>query len=46
VRIISAVGNYGESFENHLGEGSRLKLARGPNELWSKGGIQYSPPFR
>ena len=26
VRIISAVGNYGESFENHLGEGSRLKL--------------------
>jgi general L-amino acid transport system substrate-binding protein len=46
VRVISAVGNYGESFEHHLGEGSRLKLARGPNELWSKGGIQYSPPFR
>ena len=29
-----------------LGEGSRLKLARGPNELWNRGGIQYSPPFR
>jgi general L-amino acid transport system substrate-binding protein len=46
VRIISAVGNYGESFEQHLGESSRLKLSRGPNELWNKGGIQYSPPFR
>jgi general L-amino acid transport system substrate-binding protein len=46
VRIVAAVGNYGESFERHLGMKSRLRLARGPNELWSKGGIQYSPPFR
>jgi general L-amino acid transport system substrate-binding protein len=46
VRIISAVGNYGESFERHLGAKSRLRLARGPNELWNKGGIQYAPPFR
>jgi general L-amino acid transport system substrate-binding protein len=46
VRIVAAVGNYGESFERHLGMKSRLRLARGPNELWSKGGIQYAPPFR
>ncbi|WP_332685570.1 amino acid ABC transporter substrate-binding protein [Bosea sp. (in: a-proteobacteria)] len=46
VRVIAAVGNYGESFERHLGAKSRLHLARGPNELWSRGGIQYSPPFR
>ena len=46
VRIISAVGNYGESFERHLGKSSRMQLARGPNALWSEGGLQYSPPFR
>jgi general L-amino acid transport system substrate-binding protein len=46
VRIIAAVGNYGESFERHLGKTSRMRLARGPNELWTKGGLQYSPPFR
>ncbi len=46
VRAISAVGNYGESFERHLGKKSRLHLARGPNALWNQGGIQYSPPFR
>ncbi|WP_439495616.1 amino acid ABC transporter substrate-binding protein [Bosea sp. (in: a-proteobacteria)] len=46
VRIIAAVGNYGESFERHLGKASRMRLARGPNELWTKGGLQYSPPFR
>jgi len=46
VRIIRAVGNYGESFERHLGQQSRLQLARGPNALWTMGGLQYSPPFR
>jgi general L-amino acid transport system substrate-binding protein len=46
VRIIAAVGNYGESFERNLGMSSRLKLQRGPNALWTQGGLQYSPPFR
>ena len=46
VRIIRTVGNYGESFERHLGSGSRLRLARGANALWTQGGLQYSPPFR
>jgi general L-amino acid transport system substrate-binding protein len=46
VRIIKTVGNYGESFERHLGRGSRLALPRGVNNLWTKGGLQYSPPFR
>lgn len=46
VRIIKTVGNYGESFERHLGEKSRLALPRGVNNLWTKGGLQYSPPFR
>jgi general L-amino acid transport system substrate-binding protein len=46
VRIIASTGNYGESFERHLGQGSLLKLQRGPNALWTQGGLQYSPPFR
>jgi general L-amino acid transport system substrate-binding protein len=46
VRIIRHVGNYGESFERHLGQGSQLKIARGLNALWTKGGLQYAPPIR
>jgi general L-amino acid transport system substrate-binding protein len=41
--IIKQVGNYGESFTRNIGP---LGIARGPNELWTKGGLQYSPPFR
>nr|WP_316654013.1 amino acid ABC transporter substrate-binding protein [uncultured Gellertiella sp.] len=44
--IIKAVGNYGESFDRNVGEGSKLKIARGLNNLWSKGGLQYAPPIR
>ncbi|MGA2128991.1 MAG: amino acid ABC transporter substrate-binding protein [Xanthobacteraceae bacterium] len=46
VRIIKGVGNYGESFERNLGQGSQLKIARGLNALWTKGGLQYAPPIR
>lgn len=46
VRMIATVGNYGETFERHLGKTSPLKLERGPNALWTNGGLQYSPPFR
>jgi general L-amino acid transport system substrate-binding protein len=45
-RIIKHVGNYGESFERNVGMGSRLKIARGQNALWTKGGLQYAPPIR
>ena len=43
---IKAVGNYGETFERNIGSGSNLKIARGLNALWNKGGIQYAPPVR
>src|SRR5215207_3468045 len=46
VRIIRHVGNYGESFERNVGQGSQLKIARGLNALWNKGGLQYAPPIR
>jgi general L-amino acid transport system substrate-binding protein len=44
--IVKQVGNYGESFERNVGMGSKLKIARGLNQLWTKGGIQYAPPIR
>jgi general L-amino acid transport system substrate-binding protein len=46
VKIVKTLGNYGEIYERNVGSGSRLKIARGLNNLWSKGGIQYAPPFR
>jgi general L-amino acid transport system substrate-binding protein len=46
VNIVKAVGNYGESFERNLGQGSPLKIKRGLNQLWNKGGILYAPPIR
>jgi general L-amino acid transport system substrate-binding protein len=44
--IVKQVGNYGESFERNVGMGSPLKIARGLNALWTKGGLQYAPPIR
>lgn len=44
--IIRGVGNYGESFERNVGIGSPLKIARGLNALWTKGGLQYAMPIR
>jgi general L-amino acid transport system substrate-binding protein len=45
-RIVKLVGNYGEVFDRNLGEGSRLKIKRGMNSLWSKGGLLYAPAIR
>jgi len=43
---IKQVGNYGESYERTVGMGSPLKLQRGPNALWTKGGLLFTPPFQ
>ena len=43
---IKAVGNYGEIFERNVGPKSALKLPRGANNLWNKGGLLYAPPVR
>jgi general L-amino acid transport system substrate-binding protein len=45
-RIVKLVGNYGEVFDRNVGPGSPLKISRGLNALWNKGGIQYAPPLR
>jgi general L-amino acid transport system substrate-binding protein len=44
--IVKQVGNYGESFDRHVGAGSLLKIDRGVNKLWTQGGLQYAPPIR
>ena len=46
VRVIKAVGNYGEVFDRNVGAHSKLGIPRGLNELWNNGGIQYAPPIR
>src|SRR5215510_14994762 len=47
--LVSAVksgGNYGELFERNVGASSPLKLSRGLNGLWTKGGLMYAIPFK
>jgi general L-amino acid transport system substrate-binding protein len=44
--IIRQAGNYGESFDRNVGAGSALKLERGENALWTRGGLMYAIPFR
>lgn len=45
-QVIKQVGNYGEIFEKNVGKPSPLKISRGLNALWNKGGLQYAPPIR
>jgi general L-amino acid transport system substrate-binding protein len=46
VNVVKALGNYGEIFERTIGANSPLKISRGVNNLWNKGGLQYAPPIR
>jgi general L-amino acid transport system substrate-binding protein len=45
VDVISAVGNYGEIYDRAFGPDTAINLERGPNSLWTEGGLMYSPPF-
>ena len=45
-RAIKATGNYGEIFERNVGPKSAIKLPRGVNNQWNKGGLMYAPPIR
>jgi general L-amino acid transport system substrate-binding protein len=46
LQVIKAGGNYGEIFERNVGQSSPLKLNRGLNATWSKGGLMYAIPFK
>jgi general L-amino acid transport system substrate-binding protein len=43
-RVIKHVGNYGEIYDRNIGK--PFNLDRGLNNLWTEGGLLYSPPFR
>ena len=43
-QVVKQVGNYGEIYERNIGQ--PLGLERGLNNLWTEGGLLYSPPFR
>jgi general L-amino acid transport system substrate-binding protein len=40
---IKQVGNYGEMYDRSI---TPEGLARGPNALWTHGGLQFAPPLR
>jgi general L-amino acid transport system substrate-binding protein len=44
--IVKQLGNYGEMFDRNLGEGSALKIDRGPNKLFSDGGLMFPMAFQ
>jgi general L-amino acid transport system substrate-binding protein len=46
VDVITAVGNYGEIYDRNLGPGTPFELERGPNALWTEGGLMYAMPYR
>ena len=46
VKVISQVGNYGEIYDRHLGPDTVFNLERGLNDVYTNGGLMYSPPFR
>lgn len=43
VRVIKAVGNYGEMYQRNIGP---LGIERGQNALWKNDGLMYAPPLR
>jgi len=44
--LVKQVGNYGEVFDRNVGKDSPLKLERGLNDLWTRGGLMYAMPVR
>jgi len=48
-QIVKQVGNYDEMYERSMGDGPLgigIGRAGSQNDLWTRGGLQYSPPFR
>jgi general L-amino acid transport system substrate-binding protein len=45
LRIIKQVGNYGESYKRNIADTGILP-DRGPNNIWTQGGLLYTPQAR
>ena len=46
VQMVTQVGNYGEIFNRNVGPDTPLRLERGVNDLWTRGGLMYAMPVR
>lgn len=46
VKVLKAVGNYGEIYDRNLGPSTPINLPRGVNKPWTQGGLLYAPPYR
>lgn len=44
--VVRAIGNYAELYDRHFGPQTGAALLRGPNALWSNGGLLYAAPVR
>lgn len=44
--IVKQLGNYGEMFDRNVGKDSPLKLERGPNRLFTDGGLMFPMAFQ
>jgi general L-amino acid transport system substrate-binding protein len=44
-RIMKDVGNYGENYDAYFGDKGGLGLPRGMNNLYSKGGLMWTPTW-
>ena len=45
-QVIKQVGNYGQIYNRNLGPDTPFNVPRGLNDLYTNGGLLYSPPFR
>lgn len=46
LNAVRAIGNYGEMYDRHFGPNTPIAMPRAQNELWTRGGLLYAPPFR
>lgn len=46
VKVIKAVGNFGEFYDRNLGKDSALQVPRGMNALWRDGGAMVAPGWQ
>ena len=45
-QVVKQVGNYGEIYNRNLGPDTPFNVPRGLNNIYTNGGLLYSPPFR
>jgi general L-amino acid transport system substrate-binding protein len=44
--VVRTMGNYGEVYDRSFGPNTSIDLPRGPNNLWTHGGLIYALPMR